>query len=96
MQHRSRSKSRDGHSSAHDTREGSGQKRIHGATINGTSPIRVNFVGQKKGEKLTKIWPYQKFLNLSREIKYKKLDMRPIPVFSDYLVKLVIPTSRAI
>jgi len=36
MQHRSRSNSRDGHSSTHDTREGSSQKRIHGATINGT------------------------------------------------------------
>jgi len=33
LQHRSRSKNRDGHSSTHDTREGRNQKRIHGATI---------------------------------------------------------------
>jgi len=31
MQQRSRSNSRDGHSSTHDTREGSSQKRIHKA-----------------------------------------------------------------
>ena len=36
MHNRSRSNSRDGHSSTHDTREGSSQARIHGATINGT------------------------------------------------------------
>ena len=36
MKHRSRSNSRDGHSNTHDMREGSSQKRIHGATINGT------------------------------------------------------------
>ena len=58
--------------------------------------LLVNFVGKKKGEKLTKIVYYQKLLNLSRTIKYGKPDMRPVPVLSDYLVKLVIPTSRAI
>jgi hypothetical protein len=36
MQHRSSSNSRDGHSSPHDTREGSSQKRIHAASITGT------------------------------------------------------------
>ena len=38
MQHRSRSNSMDGHSSTHDTCEGSSQKRIHVASINGTLP----------------------------------------------------------
>jgi len=32
-QHRTRNNSRSGHSNTHDTREGSSQKRIHGATI---------------------------------------------------------------
>jgi len=44
MQHRSRSNSRDGHSSTHDTREGSSQKRIHGAAINGKSKKTVERV----------------------------------------------------
>jgi len=30
--------------------------------------VRVNFVGKKKGKKLTKINKYQKLLNLSRSI----------------------------
>ena len=58
--------------------------------------VRVNYVGQKKGKKLTKIMNYQKLLNLSRAIKNGKSDMRPVPVLSDYLVKLVILASRAI
>jgi len=58
--------------------------------------VRVNFVRQKKGKDLTKILYKQKLLNLSHAIKYGKPDMRPVPVFSDYLEKLVIPTSRAI
>jgi len=37
-----------------------------------------------------------KFLNWSRAIWYEKLDMRLVSVISDYLVKLVIPASRAI
>ena len=53
-------------------------------------------MGQKKGEKLTKIKYYQKLLNLSRAIKYGKPDLRPVLVLPDYLVKLVIPASRAI
>ena len=58
--------------------------------------VRVNFVGKKKGRKLTKTLYYQKLLNLSRAIKNGKPDMRRVPVLSDYLVKLVILASRAI
>ena len=58
--------------------------------------VRANFVGQKKEKKLTKNWYHKKLLNISRAISYKKPDMRPVPVLSDYLVKLVIPASRAI
>ena len=53
-------------------------------------------MGQKKGKDLTKILYNQKLLNLSYAIKYGKPDMRPVPVFSDYIVKLIIPSSRAI
>jgi len=52
--------------------------------------------GQKKRKKVDSKFVLQKFLNLSRAIKYGKPDMRPVPVLSDYLVKLVIPASRAI
>ena len=58
--------------------------------------VRANFVGKKKGKKLTKKSYRKQLLNKSREISYKKPDMRPVPVFSDYLVKLVIQTSGAI
>jgi len=58
--------------------------------------VRVNFVGQKKTKKLTTILYYNQLLNLSRATKYGKSDIRPVPVLSDYLVKLVIPASRAI
>ena len=58
--------------------------------------VRVNFVGQKKRKKLIKILYYKQLLNLSRATKYEKLDIRPVPVLSDYLVKLVIPASSAI
>jgi len=46
---------------------------------------------KKKGKKLTKILYYQILLNLSLAIKYIKPDMRPVPIFSYYIVKLVIP-----
>jgi len=58
--------------------------------------VRANFVGKKKERKLTKILYHKKLLNISRGISYKKPDMRPVQVLSDYLVKLVIPPSRAI
>jgi len=50
MKHRSRSNSRDGHSHMHDTREGSSQKRIHGATING-APFPASVGSQSGGER---------------------------------------------
>jgi len=58
--------------------------------------VCANFVGQKKEKKLTKNSYHKKLLDISRAISYKKPDMRPVPVLSDYLVKLVIPASRAI
>ena len=58
--------------------------------------VRANFVGKKKEKNLTKISYHKKLRNLSRTISYKKPDMRPVPVLSDYLVKLVIPASRTI
>ena len=58
--------------------------------------VRANLVGQKKENKLTKILYHKKILDLSHAIRFKKPDMRPVPVLSDYLVKLVIPASRAI
>ena len=58
--------------------------------------VRVNFVGKRKGKKMTKILYYKQLLNLSRATKYGKPDIRPVPVLSDYLVKLVIPAFRAI
>ena len=58
--------------------------------------VRANFVGKKKARKLTNILYHKKLLNISRGISYKKPHMRPVPVLSDYLVKLVIPGSLAI
>jgi len=58
--------------------------------------VRANFVSQKKEKKLTKNSYHKKSLNLSRAISYKKTDMRPVPILSDYLMKLVIPASCAI
>ena len=55
----------------------------------------INFVGKKKGKKLTKILYYRKILNLSCAIKYGTPDMRPVPVFSENLVKLGIQWSPA-
>jgi len=42
---------------------------------------------KKKGKSLTKILYNQKLLNLSRAIKYRKPDMRPVPVLSDLFSK---------
>jgi hypothetical protein len=56
--------------------------------------VRANFVGKKKEKKLTKNSYHKKLLNISRAISYKKPDMRPVPVLSDYLVKLVIPAYK--
>jgi len=47
-------------------------------------------------KKLIKILYYKQLLNLSRATKCGQPDIRPVPVLSDYLVKLVIPASRTI
>ena len=52
--------------------------------------------GQKKEKNLTKNVYDKNYSTHLAPFLYEKADMRPVPVLSDYLVKLVIPAFRAI
>jgi len=69
MKHRSRSNSRDGHSHTHDTREGSSQKRIHGAFINGT-PFPASYPPSPNG--VIALWPNTRVVKTKYYVSQKQ------------------------
>jgi len=77
MQHRSSSNSRDGHSSTHDTREGSSQKRILEASIKGSEDCEAQLKSQ-----LSRLCACTTHLCFKRPVPVARLDLVSVSILA--------------